>query len=111
MHALGFGKYFNNILNRLDFIIVLSSVITYVLKILDIMMDGKGTAVLRVLRTLKFVRAARVTRILFRSNAVKGLVQKAFRGMDAVFSLIMFICFILTLSAIVGISSAHHTPQ
>ena len=104
LQAMGFKAYFSNTLNRLDFIIVFSSIMSYVLRLFSILMDGKHTAILRVLRMLKFVRAARVARILFRSPAIKELVTKAFRGLDAVFSLVVFIAFILVLSAIIGTS-------
>ena len=109
LQGMGFSGYFAVILNRFDFIIVASSVFSYLLLLWDTAAgSGKGTAVLRVLRMLKFVRAARVARIIFRSPPVREMIAKAFRGLDAVFSLVLFILFILALSAILGMNMFYH---
>ena len=104
LQAMGFAQYFSIILNRLDFIIVCSSVLTYLLKLWSIVLEGQGTAVLRMLRMLKFLRAARVVKIIFRSEPVRAMIALAFRGLDAVFSLVVFIAFILVMSAVVGMN-------
>ena len=107
LQAMGFKKYFEVILNRFDFLIVMSSLMSYVLLLIDIVSTGQGTAVLRVLRLLKFVRAARVARIIFRAPPVRDMIAKAFRGLDTVLSLMAFILIILSMSAIVGMNAFH----
>jgi hypothetical protein len=56
------------------------------------------------------VRAARVAKVLFRSASVREMVAKAFTGLDAIFSLLMFMFFILTLAAIAGRELFHNCP-
>eukprot|EP01043_Picozoa_sp_COSAG02_P003261 COSAG02_NODE_79_length_40228_cov_18.435762_16_plen_1241_part_00 len=101
--AMGFSQYFSISLNRLDFVIVLSSLFGYWLMLFnDDVSNAQGSAVLRLLRVTKLVRAARVAKVIFRSASVREMVAKAFAGLDAIFSLLMFIFFMLTLAAIGG---------
>ena len=103
LQALGFRQYFRFMLNRLDFMIVAASLGSYYMTlVLKVDQQGKGTAVLRMLRLLKLMRAARVAKLIFRSQSVKEMASKAFSGIDAIISLVVFIFFILTLSSIAG---------
>ena len=107
IQGLGFKQYFVIVLNRVDFLIVLSSTMEYFLMLVHSASSGNGTAALRMLRLLKFMRAARVAKLIFRSEEVKKLMTKAFAGLDAIFSLIGFIFFMLTVSAIAGMNMLH----
>jgi hypothetical protein len=104
LQAMGFLQYFAVILNRLDFVVVMASLFSYWLMLFqgDDSSNAKGSAVLRLLRVTKVVRAARVAKVVFRSAAVREMTAKAFAGLDTIFSLLAFICFILTLAAIAG---------
>jgi Ca2+-binding EF-hand superfamily protein len=109
LQAMGVLEYFKISLNRLDFIIVMASLSSYWLLLFkDESSNAKGSAVLRMLRVTKVIRAARVAKIIFRSDAVKQMTAKAFAGLDAIISLLVFIVFMLTLAAIAGMQLFHN---
>eukprot|EP01046_Picozoa_sp_COSAG06_P006102 COSAG06_NODE_283_length_18377_cov_8.509301_6_plen_2777_part_00 len=122
LQALGIKQYFRFMLNRLDFVIVSASLASYWIKhVHKEEAKGQGSAVLRMLRILKLMRAARVAKFIFRSPPVREMAAKAFSGMDAIISLIVFIFFLLTLASISGMYLFHgcsdsdekpfHTPN
>ena len=103
MQALGFREYFAVLLNKFDFLIVSTSLSTYVLEATG--EEGtQGTAVLRLLRLLKLFRAARIAKLIFRNQHIKNMVTKAFAGIESILSLVAFILFALCLFAIAGMN-------
>jgi hypothetical protein len=112
--GLGPRGYFKKGLNRLDFFIVLTALLGYVVefyveKILADESEGSNaqtTAVLRVVRIFRVIRAARALRIgkvLFRSKAISQILSMAFSSVTAILSLLYMIFLTLIVSSISGV--------
>ena len=111
--GLGAKGYFGVNLNRLDFFIVFTALLSYgVQAYVSATLDenqvagdreGQGSAVLRIIRIFRVIRAARALRIgkvLFRSKAISQILGMAFSSMSAIVSLLYMIFLTLTVSAI-----------
>ena len=107
LQAIGFKEYFDVILNRLDFVIVTASLSSYVLRLLGSDSRAGKSSVLRLLRLLKLFRAARIAKLIFRNQKVREMAARAFAGIEALLSLVVFILFTLTLAAVAGMNLLH----
>eukprot|EP01051_Picozoa_sp_SAG22_P005135 SAG22_NODE_297_length_12786_cov_3.360290_4_plen_2527_part_00 len=108
IQAMGPQQYCSVRLNILDGAIVLSAMASYVLLLLSIEVDARRAAILRVFRLLRLVRVARVAKIVFRSPELRDMMTKAFSGMDAIVSLIIFMLFFLSVCAIGAMNLFYH---
>eukprot|EP01050_Picozoa_sp_SAG11_P022740 SAG11_NODE_4378_length_1925_cov_1.348850_1_plen_354_part_10 len=101
--ALGWRGYLHVGLNRLDFIIVVAASATYLSMFFDtVLPDLKDAAFFRILRMSRLLRAARVAKIILRSDDLRRMLSRAFAAKDAILSLCFLLLFFLALAAIVA---------
>lgn len=111
--GLGPKSYFARGLNRLDFFIVLTALLGYLVEFYISMIAGEGEmsdaqtmTVLRTVRIFRVIRAARALRIgkvLFRSKAISQILSMAFSSVSAILSLLYMIFLTLIVSSISGV--------
>ena len=90
-------------LNRLDFIIVAAASLSYLSAIFDnVIPNMKDAAVFRILRMTRLLRAARVAKIILRSEQLRRMLSRAFAARDAILSLCGLLCFFLAIASIVA---------
>lgn len=115
--GLGPKGYFSRGLNRLDFFIVVTAVLGYMVEIYismiftanaetDAETDAQSVSVLRTVRVFRVIRAARALRIgkvLFRSKAIAQILSMAFSSVGAILSLLYMIFLTLIVASISGV--------
>ena len=94
------GQYFASVMCRIDLLIVISAIVSYLSMLLDTVVDIKALVAIRLLRLLRLLRVGRIGRLLMRSESVRFMLAKAFSSRGAVASLAFLIMFILTVSAL-----------
>ena len=101
--ALGIKGYFSVGLNNLDFVIVVSATVSYLSVIFDsVFPEMKDAYIFRILRMSRLLRAARVAKLIMRSEQIRRMMGRAFSGRAAIASLIFLIAFFLGVAAIIG---------
>ncbi len=113
--GLGPKGYFSRGLNRLDFFIVFTALLGYLVEIYISMIfqegegemsDAQTMTVLRTVRIFRVIRAARALRIgkvLFRSKAISQILSMAFSSVGAILSLLYMIFLTLIVASISGV--------
>ena len=94
------GHYFASLMCRIDLLIVISAIISYLSMLMDSVIDIKALVAIRLLRLLRLLRVGRIGRLLMRSASVRYMLAKAFSSRAAVASLASLIMFILVVSAL-----------
>eukprot|EP01052_Picozoa_sp_SAG31_P012413 SAG31_NODE_725_length_12546_cov_34.366857_5_plen_2399_part_00 len=120
IQAMGPKTYFQGKMNCIDAAIVTSALAGYAFLIFGVQVDTTKGAVLRVGRLFRLVRVARVAKLVFRSENIRDMTAKAFGGLDAIGSLMIFSLFFLTVCSIAAMNlfsgcndgtSAQHTAS
>ena len=112
--GLGFSVYISSNLNRLDFFIVITAILGYLLEFVMHFVfvtysessDAQSGAAFRLLRIFRVVRAARAMRvgkILIRSKAITQIVGMAFASWSPIISLLFMVSLTLVIASISGI--------
>lgn len=113
--GLGPKQYFSRGLNKLDFFIVITALLSYLVEIyisaitadgVSEMDDAQTMTVLRTVRIFRVIRAARALRIgkvLLRSKAISQILTMAFSSVSAIISLLYIILLTLIVASISGV--------
>ena len=109
----GFREYFRKGLNRLDFVIVISALLSYAVQAYaDYVVQSTGGAktstdyvvqVVRASRIIRGMRALRLLKLLLQSKAIEQILGMAFASLSAVMSLLYMIFLTLTVASISGV--------
>ena len=99
MKQIGLGpkEYFSNGFNVLDFTLVCTSLLSFVMK------DLKGLTAGRMFRILRLFRAARLVRLLKKYHAVRKLLATVTKSWGALLNVVFFIAVWLVILAVMGI--------
>jgi Ca2+-binding EF-hand superfamily protein len=102
--GLGLTGYLKVGLNRLDILIVIAASLSYLSALFDNVMPEnlKDAMVFRILRMTRLLRAARVGKILMRSDEIRRMMKRAFAGRAAILSLTFLLMFFLGIMAIIA---------
>jgi hypothetical protein len=97
--ALGFRPYFRSRLNKLDFFIVSSSYVGFYLLAFG---NDEDAVSADALNAIQLLRVLRIAKLVFRLRYLRELLELAFSSSKALWSLVMFLMFMVTLFGIIG---------
>jgi hypothetical protein len=111
--AWGFGAYFGQTMNRMDFFIVASAVFGYSVELwIKVTTDetagggaggGASLRLIRLLRVLRAMRAVRLGKLIFRAESIRRTLSQAFSSLYAVLSLVGMLAFIMLVTSVLGV--------
>eukprot|EP01050_Picozoa_sp_SAG11_P000599 SAG11_NODE_20_length_25330_cov_18.348143_17_plen_1316_part_00 len=112
--ANGFAEYIGKNMNRMDFFIVLTALFGYAVELyvltgeagvaeVDATGSGSSLKIVRLLRVVRAMRAVRLGKVIFRAESIRRTMSQAFASLDAVFSLIGMLLFILVVMSLLGV--------
>eukprot|EP01052_Picozoa_sp_SAG31_P021248 SAG31_NODE_1633_length_7689_cov_3.155599_2_plen_1828_part_00 len=94
--AVGFVPYWKLKMNKLDFFIVVTSYVGIILHASATKEQARTVLAFRLLRVL------RIAKLLLRVKYLRGLLELAFSTSKTVFSLVLFLMFVIVLGSIIG---------
>jgi Ca2+-binding EF-hand superfamily protein len=102
LQGCGPKMYFSSTMNRLDFIIVASALVSYGSMLIDTVIDVKMVFALRLLRVFRLLRVGRIAKLVLKSESVRYLLSQAFSSGAAILSLGFLITFLIAVSSLAG---------
>jgi hypothetical protein len=102
IQGMGISKYFGSTMNRIDFTIVVSALISYASMMLSTVVDIKAIGAIKLIRIFRLLRVGRVAKLVLRNESVRFLLAKAFGSRAAIMSLIFLILFVIVVGALAG---------